>query len=107
MDKVDQGQHIVNGRRWEDSMPEIENMSRTPAGSFQNAAGFFENELPRSTKNRGVQISLDRVVFANGCPRVGEVHPPVHADDLSTHFSLKGNQGRISGQEVNDGNIPR
>src|SRR5215471_7919703 len=69
--------------RWQDAVPEVEDVAGTAAGAFEDVVGRRENAVERTQQQCRVEVALDGPAGADTLPGVVEVNPPVGANDIA------------------------
>src|SRR5687768_16446019 len=77
---------VLDRRRRQDAVSEVEDVSRTPADERKNVVGLREHPVGRPEQERGVEISLDGAVMANAVPRDIHRDTTVHPNHVTTRF---------------------
>lgn len=87
------GQHAV---------AQIEDVSRSSAGSSQHIVCRGEQEVARTEQPRRIQVALDGAVVTDDEPGLVQGKTPVEADDVAAGFRDVGKDCRRAHAEVHD-----
>jgi hypothetical protein len=83
VDRVDQGDHVVDRSFGEDAVAQIENMACTAGGTAQNVGGAGFDFFRRREQGNRIEITLHGNIVTDGSPSLVEIDPPVQADDVA------------------------
>ena len=75
--------HVLDRRRRQDAVSEIEDVARAAGGAAQHVARAGEQAIARAEQQRRIEIALDAAVVADALPRLVERDPPVGADHVA------------------------
>src|SRR5450759_5661131 len=80
--RLDEDLQMLQWRRRQDPVPEIEDVARPAAGTAENVAGALAHKLRRPEEHRRIEVALDAAVVADPIPARVERHPPVQRYDV-------------------------
>ena len=84
MDEIDERSHGILGRGRQDSVTEIEDMSRSSSDSIQDFSGLSHQHIPRSEQRDRIEIPLNARAITDAGPCDIDRRAPIHADHLSS-----------------------
>src|SRR5712691_7910507 len=77
VNSVDEQLQVFERRRWQDSVAEVEDVTRPPAGATEDLSGALAHKFRRAEQNGRVQVALDPAVIADSLPARIKRHAPV------------------------------
>ena len=78
---------MLDGRRGQDAVPEIEYVPRPSRDPAEHVFGLFEHPAWRAEKQRGIEIALHSAIETNLLPGDVNRNTPVHADDVAASLT--------------------
>src|SRR5207237_10826813 len=75
---------VIERRRGQYSVPEIEDVARTSACAAQHFVSSGEDTLDRAKQHRGIEVALNAVVVTDLRPRFIERLAPVNANHFAS-----------------------
>src|SRR5262245_34538196 len=76
--------HVLDRRRWKNSVTQIEDMTGPSTDAGQDVVGVLEHPGRWAKQQRGIEVALDAAPRADLRPRLVDRHTPVSPDDIAT-----------------------
>src|SRR5450759_370728 len=105
--RLDEDLQILQWRRRQDPVPEVEDVARPAAGTAENVAGALAHQLRRPEEHRRIEVALDPAVVAHPLPARVEGHPPVERHDVGSRGRDRFEHSGGVGAEVDPGHARR
>src|SRR5581483_11827496 len=83
VDEVDETAKDVGVGLGVDAVPQVEDVARPSPRGGEDRPGLGLDLRPRPQEEPRVEVALDGSILADPPPAVGEVDPPVEADDVA------------------------
>ena len=74
---------VLDRRRRQDAVTEVEDVARPAAGALEHVVGGREHPIERAEQQRRIEVALDRAIGADALPRLVERRAPVGADHVA------------------------
>jgi len=84
---LDEELHVLDGRPREDSVSEVENVSRTTRRLSQNQVDPIEKDLLRREERERIEVALDRDALSDFVPAPIEIDTPIETDDVPSRLA--------------------
>src|SRR4030042_2845763 len=104
MNRVNQRSYIFDRRVGQNSMSEIEDVTRSTSNAIKNSLNLLLNQIPRSQQNNRIEVSLYRHVTPNTGPSLPDIHAPIHPNHISSCVFHEFQKGRVGSGEMNERN---
>src|SRR5262245_61999442 len=101
MDVLSERLDVLDRRRGENAMSQIEDVPWLPVRSLQHIVGCGQHAIERCQQDRGIQIALNGAIVPDALPRLIQWDAPVGADDITTRFAHIAKNGSRSSPEMN------
>src|ERR1019366_1949587 len=92
---------VLERRRRQNAMAEIENVAVSSARARQHIVGRGEHAIERPEEKRWIEVALDPAIEADALPRFVERDAPVGADHIATGFAQLAENRRRADAEMN------
>src|ERR1700730_1996825 len=103
----DQELQIVEWRRRQHSVTEIENVTCPPGRTSKYVAGAFADQLRRAQQHGGIQVSLNAAIVTDPLPAGVKGYAPVERDDVRASRCDRLQQSRRVRSEMNSRDVQR
>src|ERR1700720_1149216 len=92
--------HVLSRSRRQDSMAEVENVSRPPLSAREHVVGRRQRAIERAEQERRIQVALNGPVKAVPLPPLVGGRPPVGADHAAARLAQFAENGAGPDTEV-------
>src|SRR6202171_1581782 len=79
---LDEKLQVLERRRGQDPMPEVEDVTRPSAGTAEDVTRARAHEVGRPQQHRWIEVALDAAVMAAPLPAGVQRHSPVERHDV-------------------------
>src|ERR1700674_357589 len=81
VDGFDEELKILERRRWQHAMPEIEDVTRPSAGAAEHVTRAVADQLGRTEEHCRIEVALDTSIVTDSFPAVVQRNSPVERND--------------------------
>lgn len=87
VDHFDKGYRVFYRSLLQDTVAQVENMSRTPPCLIEHQLRSLSNLLGLGKQDRRIKISLDSSIMSYGAPGIVKGNSPIDANDAAAGFA--------------------
>src|SRR5947207_5774794 len=79
--------HVLDRRRRQNAVAQIEDVPRASAGLLEDLVGGGDDAIERAQEHGGIQVALDAAIEPDALPGFVERRAPVCADDVAPRLT--------------------